>query len=119
MFSNEPKNSREEEVINEIPRLYNDTEEENGNFYNNVYDDGIDKNSTVIVIDPFFELLTKANICVNLTSLYDIASDSETFKIKIGIPKDGHYSIFMLKTRNLISMGFDGEVIITKCILYI
>lgn len=113
MFSNEPKNSREEEVINEIPRLYNDTEEENGNFYNNVYDDGIDKNSTVIVIDPFFELLTKANICVNLTSLYDIASDSETFKIKIGIPKDGHYSIFMLKTRNLISMGFDGEITVT------
>jgi len=113
MFSNEPKNSREEEVINELPRLYNDTEEENGNLYNNVYDDEIDNNNTIITVDPFFELLTEANICVNLTSLYDIASDSETFKITVGIPKDGHYSIFMLKTRGLFSTGFDGEITVT------
>jgi len=115
IFLNDPNNSNKEEVIKELPRIFNDTEEETENTNDSDYNNNT---INIITIDPFLESLTKANICVNLTSFYNMASDSETFKVNIDIPKDGQYSVFILKTKDLISMamGFEGEVIvITLC----
>jgi len=65
-----------------------------------------------IIVDKFYELLIKANICSNLTSFNNLATDSENYRFHTEIPKEGKYSVFMLKTRSLILMGFDGEVLI-------
>ncbi|ORX71731.1 hypothetical protein BCR32DRAFT_250074 [Anaeromyces robustus] len=104
-------------TINDIQRSLDDQYYYSENTYE-LDDDNIINNSTesnnddndVYIVDRFLDLLIESNIYVNLTSFYDLAVDSESYKFQMKIPKDGHYTIFMLKTKSLVSMGFDGDI---------
>lgn len=111
LFSNEPYDDlntlnfdEEDDLIENDSRSLNETESKNDD------DNSSDINYNYIIVDRFLDLLQESNICANLTDLYSLASDLESYIFRMEIPKDGQYTMFMLKTKGLISMGFDGEV---------
>ncbi|ORY78796.1 hypothetical protein LY90DRAFT_664957 [Neocallimastix californiae] len=97
--------------------IVNDEQRINDEIYNYDNDSNTSNNSTdykdndnYIIVDRFYELLMEANICSNITTLYDLATDLENYRFHTVVPNDNQYSVFMLKTRSLILMGFDGEI---------
>eukprot|EP00833_Pecoramyces_ruminatium_P000744 jgi/Orpsp1_1/1174776/evm.model.c7180000051383.1 len=112
---NNYENKIELEDINDSDIITNFHRNDNeNNDYNNDNNNSTDSNeNNYIIIDRFYDLLTEANICVNLTDFYSMSSDLENYRFHTEIPNEGHYSVFMLKTRSLVLMGFDGEISVT------
>ncbi|ORX50362.1 hypothetical protein BCR36DRAFT_327085 [Piromyces finnis] len=92
--------------IDDIPIDLDDNE-------NQATDEKYLNNGNYTVIDPFLDLLHESEIYVNLTDFYSLAINSESYEFKMKIQKDGQYTLFMLKTKGLTSLGFDGEITVS------